>query len=244
MTRAEKLAQLGSFWAFEVVGDGRASTRPRWRRWPSDGIGADHPAGRLHQPAPDRGGRDRQRDPALPRRGDAARDPGDRPRGVPARPHRLGGAVLPAVDRRGGELRSGRRRGDGRDDPATDAADRRAPRARPRSSTSAATRAGAASRRPTARTRTSRPSSAAPTSRRSRVPTSPTGVLATAKHMVGHGLAEGGLNQAPAHIGPRELRDEQLFPFEAAVRHAGIGERHAGLLRRGRRARATRRPSC
>ncbi len=49
------------------------------------------------------------------------------------------------------------------------------------------------------------------------------GVLATGKHMVGHGLAEGGLNQAPAHIGPRELRDEQLFPFEAAVRHAGIG---------------------
>ena len=48
------------------------------------------------------------------------------------------------------------------------------------------------------------------------------GVLATAKHMVGHGLAEGGLNQAPAHLGPRELRDEQLLPFEAAVRHAGI----------------------
>jgi beta-glucosidase len=49
------------------------------------------------------------------------------------------------------------------------------------------------------------------------------GVLATAKHMVGHGLAEGGRNQAPAHIGARELRDEQLVPFEAAVRHAGIG---------------------
>jgi beta-glucosidase len=48
------------------------------------------------------------------------------------------------------------------------------------------------------------------------------GVLATAKHLVGHGLAEGGRNQAPAHVGPRELRDEQLFPFEAAVRHAGI----------------------
>jgi beta-glucosidase len=48
------------------------------------------------------------------------------------------------------------------------------------------------------------------------------GVLATAKHMVGHGLAEGGLNQAPAHVGPRELHDEQLLPFEAAVRHAGI----------------------
>jgi beta-glucosidase len=48
------------------------------------------------------------------------------------------------------------------------------------------------------------------------------GVLATGKHMVGHGMAEGGLNQAPAHVGPRELRDEQLFPFEAAVREAGL----------------------
>ena len=49
-----------------------------------------------------------------------------------------------------------------------------------------------------------------------------TGVIATGKHMVGHGLAEGGMNQAPAHVGPRELRDEQLFPFEAAVRAAGL----------------------
>jgi beta-glucosidase len=48
------------------------------------------------------------------------------------------------------------------------------------------------------------------------------GVAATGKHMVGHGMAEGGLNQAPVHVGPRELRDEQLFPFEAAVREAGL----------------------
>lgn len=48
------------------------------------------------------------------------------------------------------------------------------------------------------------------------------GVLATGKHMVGHGMAEGGLNQAPVHLGPREMRDEQLFPFEAAVRGAGL----------------------
>jgi beta-glucosidase len=48
------------------------------------------------------------------------------------------------------------------------------------------------------------------------------GVAATAKHFVGHGLAEGGLNQAPAHAGWRELRDEQLAPFEAAVRVAGL----------------------
>ncbi len=48
------------------------------------------------------------------------------------------------------------------------------------------------------------------------------GVLATGKHLVGHGLAEGGLNQAPVHLGPRELHDEQLFPFETAVVEAGL----------------------
>ncbi len=48
------------------------------------------------------------------------------------------------------------------------------------------------------------------------------GVAATAKHLVGHGLAEGGLNQAPVHVGPRELRDEQLLPFEAAIRATGL----------------------
>ncbi len=48
------------------------------------------------------------------------------------------------------------------------------------------------------------------------------GVAATGKHLVGHGLAEGGLNQAPVHVGPRELRNEQLYPFEAAVREAGL----------------------
>jgi beta-glucosidase len=47
-------------------------------------------------------------------------------------------------------------------------------------------------------------------------------VAATAKHFVGHGLAEGGLNQAPVHVGPRELREEQLLPFETVVRDAAI----------------------
>ncbi len=47
-------------------------------------------------------------------------------------------------------------------------------------------------------------------------------VIATGKHMVGHGLPEGGLNHAPAHIGSRELIDSFLFPFEAAVREAGL----------------------
>jgi beta-glucosidase len=50
----------------------------------------------------------------------------------------------------------------------------------------------------------------------------PNGVIATGKHMVGHGIPEGGLNHAPAHLGPRELRDRFLLPFEAAVRVGGI----------------------
>jgi beta-glucosidase len=48
------------------------------------------------------------------------------------------------------------------------------------------------------------------------------GVIATAKHFVGYGAAEGGLNWAPAHIPPRELREVYLHPFEAVVRSAGL----------------------
>ena len=50
----------------------------------------------------------------------------------------------------------------------------------------------------------------------------PDGVIATGKHLVGHGLPEGGLNHAPAHIGSRELRDSFLLPFEVGARHAGL----------------------
>jgi beta-glucosidase len=49
-----------------------------------------------------------------------------------------------------------------------------------------------------------------------------TGVVATAKHFVGYGASEGGLNWAPPHIGPRELREVYLHPFEAVVRSAGV----------------------
>jgi beta-xylosidase len=48
------------------------------------------------------------------------------------------------------------------------------------------------------------------------------GVVATAKHFVGYGASEGGLNWAPAHLGARELRDVYLHPFEAVVRAAGL----------------------
>jgi beta-glucosidase len=48
------------------------------------------------------------------------------------------------------------------------------------------------------------------------------GVVATAKHFVGYGASEGGLNWAPSHIGQRELREVYLHPFEAVVRAAGL----------------------
>lgn len=48
------------------------------------------------------------------------------------------------------------------------------------------------------------------------------GVVATAKHFVGYGASEGGMNWAPAPIGRRELADVYLHPFEAAVRSAGL----------------------
>lgn len=48
-----------------------------------------------------------------------------------------------------------------------------------------------------------------------------TGVIATAKHFVGYGASEGGMNWAPAHVPDRELREVFLHPFEAAVR-AGL----------------------
>ena len=221
MTRAEKVAQLGSLWAFEVVPESGFDAA-RLAALGADGIGQ---ITRL-------AGSTNLRPIEVAETANAIQrylveetrlgHPDHHPRGMPARPHRLGGALFPAVDRRRRELRPRRGLGDRRHDPPADAPDRRPPRARARSSTSPATLAGAGSRRPTARTRTSRPSSDARTSRRSRVPTSPTASIATAKHMVGHGLAEGGMNQAPAHVGERELRDEQLFPFEAAVRRSGI----------------------
>jgi beta-glucosidase len=46
-------------------------------------------------------------------------------------------------------------------------------------------------------------------------------VIATLKHMAGHGQPESGTNVGPASIGERTLRDVFLYPFEVAVRDAG-----------------------
>jgi beta-glucosidase len=48
------------------------------------------------------------------------------------------------------------------------------------------------------------------------------GVVATGKHFLGYAVSEGGMNHAPTHIGPRELREVFARPFEAAIREAGL----------------------
>src|SRR5690606_38819173 len=47
-------------------------------------------------------------------------------------------------------------------------------------------------------------------------------VLATLKHMTGHGQPESGINVAPAPLGERELREFFFPPFEQVVRRTGI----------------------
>ena len=223
MTLDEKVAQLGSVWAFELVpertelDDGSAS---RDRR--ADGIGhITRLAGatNLGRPASREAANGIQRFLVEETR-----------LGIPAIVHEetLHGLLAcdaPCFQQSIGAAASfdpAARRGDGGHDPAADAGDRGGHALWRRSSTSPATRAGAGSRRPTARTRTSPRCSAAPTSAALQGDDLADGVAATAKHLVGHGLAEGGLNQAPAHVGPRELRDEQLLP----VRGGRPGGRH------------------
>ncbi len=47
-------------------------------------------------------------------------------------------------------------------------------------------------------------------------------VAATAKHYAVHSQPEGGVNIAPGNISRRIIRENFLFPFEAAVREAGV----------------------
>jgi beta-glucosidase len=48
------------------------------------------------------------------------------------------------------------------------------------------------------------------------------GIIATGKHFIGHSLSQGGQNCAPVHLGPRELWDTYIPPFQAAIRDAGL----------------------
>ena len=221
MTRAEKVAQLGSFWAFEVVPESGlrrgAAGRPRRRRHRPD-----HPAGGLDQPAA------RSRWPRPPTRSSATSSR-RRGSGIPAIIHEecLHGLIAwaaPCFQQSIGAAASF--------DP--DVVTAMAATIRRRMLLTGARHALAPvldiARDPRwgriEETYGEDPYLAAELGcayiEALQGPDLADGVVATAKHMVGHGLAEGGLNQAPAHIGERELRDEQLFPFEAAVRRSGI----------------------
>ena len=48
------------------------------------------------------------------------------------------------------------------------------------------------------------------------------GVACAAKHFLGYAMSTGGRNQAPVHLGPRELRDVYAAPFAAAISEAGL----------------------
>lgn len=49
------------------------------------------------------------------------------------------------------------------------------------------------------------------------------GIIATLKHFVGYSASKAGRNLAPVSVGPRELADVLLPPFEMAVRESGVG---------------------
>ena len=48
------------------------------------------------------------------------------------------------------------------------------------------------------------------------------GVVATLKHFVGYSASKAGRNLAPVSVGPRELADVLLPPFEMAIRESGV----------------------
>lgn len=48
------------------------------------------------------------------------------------------------------------------------------------------------------------------------------GVVCAAKHFLGYAASSGGRNQAPVHLGPRELRDVYAAPFAAAIAEADL----------------------
>ncbi len=65
-------------------------------------------------------------------------------------------------------------------------------------------------------------------------------VLATLKHMTGHGQPEGGTNIGPANISERILREYFFPPFAAAVKRGNAQSRNAVVQRDRRRSVAMR----
>ena len=248
MTLEEKVAQLQGIWNRKrEIQNARRRLRSRERAGAARirhrrGVAPERDCRRRQRASlralGARAGRVRQRRAEVADREHAARHPGDVPRGGAARARRARRHALPRADRAGEHLGSGARRAGherGR-------ARRRARAARStcsrRSSISDAIRAGAASRRPTARIRISSRRWASPpcaATRARALPLAADKVFATLKHFAGHGSHEGGINTAPPLVPERLLRAELLVPFEAAIKARRL-HRDAELQRGGRRA--------
>ena len=63
------------------------------------------------------------------------------------------------------------------------------------------------------------------------------GVLATAKHFLGYGMADGGRNIGAVQLGERDLLEVQARPFGAAIAEAGLESVMCAYSDRQRRAR-------
>jgi beta-glucosidase len=70
------------------------------------------------------------------------------------------------------------------------------------------------------------------------------GVMATGKHFLGHSVSDGGLNCTPVHLGPREIREVFLLPYEAAVREAGLATMMNSYSEMDGRSWRPIKPSC
>ena len=195
MTLEEKIGQLYGGWVgVPSTGEDMAPHQHELRRRHARLEGADPPRARpAHPPVRHRAGRaGARRQGAGPHAGrdrgrQPVRHPGDRARGVPDRLHDLAGHRVPDAAGLGRHLRRRAGRADGRADRRRRCAASASTRDSRRCSTSPATRAGAAPRRPSARTRTWSP----------RVGTAyvrgleSAGVIATLKHFVGYSALAG-----------------------------------------------------
>jgi len=56
-----------------------------------------------------------------------------------------------------------------------------------------------------------------------------TGIIAAPKHFAGGGFSEGGRHPASVHVGPHELREIFLFPFEVAIKEGQAGAVMSGM---------------
>ena len=234
MTLEEKVAQLGSHWVFELADDDGLTTGERPVCWPRARPGDAH-LGR-ERPASDRR-RPSSRTPS------SATSSSETRLGIPAIVHEEICSGLMARDATVFPQAIGLASTwepalvEALADAVRDADARRRARIRAsaRCSTSAATRAGAASRRRSARTLTSSARMGVAFVRGLQGDDLPSGVVATAKHLVGYGASEGGdelgacadlgarscatstsIRSRPRSAPPRPLRDERV---QRARRH-------------------------